>query len=193
MAGSQPVPMRPPAQLPARRSAWKRAILRWNSRYRQLERILSSKALSPALVKFLQFIVVETLEGRGEQLTEYVIAARVFNQRDFTPSEKSVVRVEKRRLREKLREYYEGPGKDDPVIISLGSTFVPVFAPRVNGMPRTAGPGIFSWRRVTLTTGAILLTLSIAGTATYFWMRRTPVEDFVFTQLTYDTGFTSDP
>ena len=86
-------------------------------------------------VKFLQFIVVETLEGRGERLTESYIAEKVFNQQEFTPSEKSVVRVEKRRLRERLKDYYQGPGKDDPLVISLGSTFVPVFSPRVNDAP----------------------------------------------------------
>jgi len=182
--------MRPAAQPPPKRSSWKRVVLRWNSDYRQLQRILSSKALSPALAKFLQFVVVETLEGRGEQLTEYVIAERVFNQRDFMPSEKSVVRVEKRRLREKLKEYYEGPGKDDPVVISLGSTFVPVFSLRENEVPQAARRSNFPWGRVALATGATLL---IAVAAAFLWMRRAPVDDFVFTQLTYDSGFTSDP
>ena len=76
---------------------------------------MDSGSLSPALVKFLQFIVIETLEGRGDRLTESFIAERVFNQQEFTPSEKSVVRVEKRRLRERLKDYYQGPGKDDPL------------------------------------------------------------------------------
>jgi len=182
--------MHPAPKHAPRQSPWKRAVLRWNSDYRQLERILSSKALSPALVKFLRFIVIETLAGRGEQLTEYVIAERVFNQRDFTPSEKSVVRVEKRRLRDKLKEYYEGPGKDDPVVISLGSTFVPVFTPRGTEVPQRAGRSIFRWGRVALAAGAALL---VAITAAILWMRRAPVDDFVLTQLTYDSGFTSDP
>ena len=187
MAGSQPVPLRPPASAP-RRSTWKKALLRWNSGHRQLERILSSNALSPALVKFFRFIVVETLEGRGDRLTEYVIAEKVFNQREFTPSEKSVVRVEKRRLREKLKEYYEGPGKDDPVIISLGTTFVPIFSPRENGVAQKARRTI-PWRWVGAGAGLVLL----AAIAVTLWMRRTPVDDFALTQLTYDTGYTSDP
>src|SRR5205085_6076400 len=94
---------------------WKQLFLRRNSRYKQLDRIISSHILSPALAKFLHFIVIETLEGRADQLSEYVVAEKVFHQREFAPSEKSVVRVEKRRLREKLKDYYEGPGKGDPV------------------------------------------------------------------------------
>src|SRR6266849_6179887 len=130
MSGAHPVPVRSEAALAPVRSLWQKALLRWNSRYRELERIVDSNTLSPALAKFLQFIVIETIDGRAEQLTEYVIAEKVFNQREFAPSEKSVVRVEKRRLREKLKDYYEGPGKDDRVIISLGSNFVPIFSVR---------------------------------------------------------------
>ncbi len=100
MSGPQPVPLRPPSNV----TSWRARIFqRWNPGYQELERIASSNTLSPALAKFLQFIVVETLEGRGEELSEYLIAEKVFNQREFTPSEKSVVRVEKRRLREKLK------------------------------------------------------------------------------------------
>src|SRR5580704_9241429 len=145
MSGPQPVPLRPAVD-PVLRTSWRRALLRWNPRYRELDRIVASNTLSPALAKFLQFIVVETIEGRSEQLTEYVIAEKVFHQREFTPSEKSVVRVEKRRLREKLKDYYEGPGKDDPVVISFGSSFVPVFSPRENGVATGRERRQFSWR-----------------------------------------------
>jgi hypothetical protein len=113
MTGPQPAPFRHDVSPSAAPALWKRAILRWNSRYRQLGRIVASNTLSPALAKFLHFIVMETLEGRADQLSEYVIAEKVFNQKEFAPSEKSVVRVEKRRLREKLKDYYEAAGKDD--------------------------------------------------------------------------------
>ncbi len=138
-------------------------------------------------MKFFRFIVMETLEGRGDQLTESAIAEKVFNQKGFTASEKSVVRVEKRRLREKLKEYYDGPGKGDPVMISLGSTFVPVFAPRVNGALLTT-----MGRRISLGRTAWVAPVLVAAVATFLWLRRTPVEDFVLTPLTSDTGFTSD-
>jgi hypothetical protein len=48
--------------------------------------------------------------------------------RPYHPNMDSIVRSEARRLRSKLKEYYESPGKDDPVFIyyRLGS-YVPVF------------------------------------------------------------------
>jgi len=131
--------------------------------------------------------VVETLEGRGEQLSEYRIAEKVFNQREFTPSEKSVVRVEKRRLREKLKEYYEGPGKDDPMVIGLGTSFVPVFSPRENGIPHAPHRRI-SWR------WSMTAALAAAVLAVVVWLvRRPPAEEFVLTRLTNDSEFTSEP
>jgi Tol biopolymer transport system component len=189
VSGSQPVQLRTPASPPVWRSPLKKVLLRWNSRYRELERIVASGTLSPALAKFLQFIVVETLEGLGDRLTESFIAEKVFNQREFTPSEKSVVRVEKRRLRERLKDYYEGPGKADPVVISLGSTFVPVFSPRDNRIPQS-GRRKFPWRWI---VSAAAATLGLAAIATWIWLRRPQPEDFALTQLTYDSGYTSDP
>jgi Tol biopolymer transport system component len=177
-----------PDSPPVWRAPLKKVLLRWNSRYRELERIVASGTLSPALVKFLQFIVVETLEGRGDRLTESFIAEKVFNQREFTPSEKSVVRVEKRRMRERLKDYYEGSGKDDPMVISLGSTFIPVFSPRENGIPKGERRK-FPWRWIVTVSAA---TLGLAVIATWIWLRQTPQEDFALTQLTYDSGYTSD-
>jgi Tol biopolymer transport system component len=168
------------------RAPWKKVLLRWNSRRRELDRIVGSNTLSPALAKFLRFIVVETIEGRTDSLTEYVIAERVFNQREFTPSEKSVVRVEKRRLREKLKDYYEGPGKDDPVIISLGTSFVPIFSPRENGVP--AKPA----RRVAWQWSIPVLAIAVAIALLSLLLKK-PAEDFLLSRLTYDSGFTTDP
>jgi hypothetical protein len=179
-----------PEKLPAWRAPLKKVLLRWNSRYRELQRIVASGTLSPALVKFLQFIVIETLEGRGDRLTESFIAEKVFNQREFTASEKSVVRVEKRRLREKLKDYYESAGKGDPLVISLGSTFVPVFSPRESGAPQRA---FWKFSRRWVVSAAVVILALLAGAATAIWLRRTAPEDFALTQLTYDSGYTTNP
>jgi len=184
MSGLQPAQLRPTSTV----TSWgARIFQRWNPRYQELERIASSNTLSPALAKFLQFIVTETLEGRGEALTEYLIAERVFNQREFTPSEKSVVRVEKRRLREKLKDYYEGPGKDDPLVISLGTSFVPVFSPRENGIPQAAR------RRIPWRWSVPVVLAAVALAAVVWLLRRPPAEEFALARLTNDSGFTSDP
>jgi Tol biopolymer transport system component len=188
---SAPQPVRlPPSESASTRGLWlKKALLRWNSRYQELNRIVASGALSPALIKFLQFVVLETLEGRSDRLTESLIAEKVFHQQEYAASEKSVVRVEKRRLRERLKDYYAGPGKDDPLIITLGSTFVPVFSPRVNG----ASPShrrSFPWR---LTISVAAATMILVAVVTWILLRRTAPEDFALTQLTYDSGSTTEP
>src|SRR5260370_17134361 len=105
MSGPQPVPLR---EQPDLRPWVRKALLRWNSHYREYERVVASDMLSPALVRFLRFIVVETLDGRGEQLTESAIAEKVFKQREFPPSDKSVAPVEHPRLPPHLQDHSPG-------------------------------------------------------------------------------------
>ena len=188
MSGAQPVRVGDGNGSGASRPLWKKTLLRWNPRFRELERIVASSALSPALAKFLQFIVVETLDGRGEQLSEVLIAEKVFNQKEFAPSEKSVVRVEKRRLREKLKDYYEGPGKDDPIVISLGSTFVPVFSVRANGTPHKARWNWTLFWRWSIPIAALALAIVLVSVFV-----KKPAEEFRLTRLTNDPGFSTDP
>lgn len=91
-------------------------------RLHQLERLLESKVLhdSEHLKAFLKFIVEKSLEGEADQIKEFVIATEVFGRGpDYDPRVDSVVRVQAVRLRAKLREYYEGEGRDDPVVIEL--------------------------------------------------------------------------
>jgi TolB-like protein len=84
----------------------------------QLDRVLGSVAFSGSdrLSRLLRFTVLETLEGRGDRLKEYVLGLEVFDRgNDYDPRIDSIVRVEARRLRSKLAEYYEGEGVDDRV------------------------------------------------------------------------------
>ena len=54
----------------------------------QLDRILGSRTFQPVerLKRFLTFVVTETLDGRGDQLKEYVIAVQVFGKEDVVRS-----------------------------------------------------------------------------------------------------------
>jgi len=83
------------------------------------------------LRKLLRFLVVETLEGRHEQLKAYTIATSVLGRGDdFDPATDSIVRVEVNRLRQALDHYYMGPGRDDALIITIPKgQYVPVFEP----------------------------------------------------------------
>ena len=96
----------------------------------ELSRILGSSMFvqSDRLGRFLRFTVETTLAGEEEMLKEYLIGTEVYQRPSFDPSEDSIVRTEARRLRRKLKEYYESVGKEDPVFIyyRLGS-YVPVF------------------------------------------------------------------
>ena len=88
----------------------------------QLDRILASPGFANAdrLSRFLRFVVERTLDGEGDQLKEYRLGTEVFDRpTDYDPRLDSIVRVEARRLRSKLAEYYEGPGRADPVLIRV--------------------------------------------------------------------------
>ncbi|MEZ5394408.1 MAG: tetratricopeptide repeat protein [Bryobacterales bacterium] len=61
-----------------------------------------------------------TLESGSEPLKEFVLATEVFDRgADYDPNVDSIVRVEARRLRTKLKAYYDGAGKNDAVVIEL--------------------------------------------------------------------------
>jgi adenylate cyclase len=98
----------------------------------QLERILASPGFANAgrLSRFLRFVVERTLDGEGDQLKEYRLGTEVFDRSsDYDPRLDSIVRVEARRLRAKLAEYYDGPGQGDPVVIRVDKgSYTPEFA-----------------------------------------------------------------
>jgi len=88
----------------------------------ELDRILKSGPFHPSRrrQRFLEYIVNETLAGRGERLKGYNIALEVFDRPEtFDPAIDPLVRIEAARLREKLREYYDTDGQADPVRIEL--------------------------------------------------------------------------
>jgi TolB-like protein len=100
----------------------------------QLERILASQAFagSPRLRTFLRYVVDRALAGEGGQLKEYSIGADVFERGEqYDPRIDSIVRVEARRLRAKVDEYYGGEGAGDRVIVTIPrGSYVPLFEAR---------------------------------------------------------------
>ncbi len=97
----------------------------------EADRILASGSFqrSERLSGFLRFVVDSALQGRHEQLKEYVLGVEVYQKgADFDPRLDSTVRVEAARLRSKLREYYDTEGRKDAVRIELPKgRYVPVF------------------------------------------------------------------
>jgi TolB-like protein/Tfp pilus assembly protein PilF len=88
----------------------------------QLERIVASRlfARSSRLCRFLRFSVEQALAGNSERLKEQLIGVEVFDRKaDYDPRIDPIVRVEARRLRSKLKSYYNSPGRGDDVVIRL--------------------------------------------------------------------------
>lgn len=97
----------------------------------QLERIISSKPFiqSQRLCRFLRITVERTLDGEADQIKEYMLGRDVFDRdQSYDPRVDSIVRVEARRLRVKLRQYYQEFAGEDVVLIAFRKgSYVPVF------------------------------------------------------------------
>ncbi len=151
-----------------------------------LERLLASGSFRHAgrLSRFLRFVAERTLDGRGGDLKEYLIGVEVFDRpASFDPRTDSVVRVEARRLRAKLRDYYDAEGRDDPVGIELPKgTYAPSFSHRLTAAPSSgefreaekAAPGERAARgtprsRRALLAAALVLCAVAAIAVTAIW------------------------
>jgi hypothetical protein len=87
-----------------------------------LEKILSDAEFqrNSSSARFLQFVVEETLAGRGDRLKGFTIATLALGRNtDFDPQSSSAVRVQATRLRHLLAEYYRGPGSQESVRVAL--------------------------------------------------------------------------
>ena len=97
----------------------------------QLERLCGSATFrnSSRLCRFLRYTVESAMRGEGETLKEYVIGTDVYDRRHpYHPSQDSIVRTEAKRLRNKLKEYYETEGNEDEVLIYYRSgSYQPIF------------------------------------------------------------------
>ncbi len=107
--------------------------------------MLSSEGFANAdrMSEFLRFVVARALAGEGDQVKEYVIGIEVFERTtEYDPRLDSIVRVEARRLRSKIDEYYAGPGREDPILIRIPrGSYVPTFDAREMAAPALAGIG----------------------------------------------------
>ncbi len=93
------------------------------------ERIALSQGFrgSDRMIRFLRFVVEKTLAGEAGEIKEYLLGVEVFDRAEsFDPKIDTIVRVEARRLRKKLKEYYDGEGAAERVRIDIpGPGYVP--------------------------------------------------------------------
>src|SRR5438445_7412632 len=103
---------------------------------RQLDRILESRTLagSDQLKRLLRLVVERTVNGQSDLLKEYNLGLEVFQRPpDYDPKVDPIVRVQARRLRSKLDEYYAGEGSADSLVIQMPKgAYVPAFSQRAS-------------------------------------------------------------
>lgn len=145
----------------------------------QLDRIVKSGPFhnSQRRQRFLEYLVNETLAGRGERLKAYTVALAVFDRPEtFDPLVDPVVRIEAGRLREKLRDYYDTDGQIDPVRIELPKgSYMPHFEFRqaaaldassgtipgeqqIENISMLAGP--YGWKQLGILAAALLIVVA---------------------------------
>ena len=97
----------------------------------ELDRIAASKSFRKAerCLRLLRHLTISVLDGRGDELKEYSVGLAVFERPEsYDPGTDPIVRLEARRLRLKLAEYYQQEGSDDLVIIDVPKgAYVPGF------------------------------------------------------------------
>lgn len=109
----------------------------------QLDRILRSKTFSSArqLQQLLLYVVERCLTGKPSEMKEYIIGTQVFGRSDsYDTRTDPIVRVQARRLREKLDRYYELEGKSDPIVIEIPKgSYTSIVSMRSSGAIAFAG------------------------------------------------------
>ena len=142
----------------------------------QLDRIVQSGpfAHSPRRQRFLEYIVNETLAGRGGRLKGYNVGLEVFDRPEtFDPAIDPIVRIEAGRVREKLREYYDTDGLNDPVRIDLPKgAYTPQIEFRGTDTPKPDARSTFR-RKMTASPLAAIATVGVlllAGFAVWNWL-----------------------
>jgi hypothetical protein len=119
-----------------------RAALAGDPSWKLVQRISASSNFqkSPRLQELLLYICERALLNRPDDLREQLIGCRVFLRRpDYNSGEDNIVRVEVRRLRKRLEDYFNSEGRDEPIVISIPKgSYVPVFQPRERAFAEAA-------------------------------------------------------
>lgn len=97
----------------------------------EFQRVLQSGQFrrSAKLQRFLSLVCDYYFQNRASEINEFLIATEAFGKRpDFDPGQDSLVRVQAREVRRRLREYYQNEGKNDSLILDIPlGHYVPEF------------------------------------------------------------------
>jgi hypothetical protein len=102
-----------------------------DERWQLVQRIVGSPPFqkSSRLRDLLQYVTEQTIQGYAHELTEQHIGEALFHKpAGYSPLDDSSVRVHARQLRLKLHEYFDGVGRDEPLIVEIPKgAYAPVF------------------------------------------------------------------
>ncbi len=150
---------------------------------RHLDQVVTSPvfAPSPRLCRFLRFIVERSAAGQRDELKESMIGVHVFDRTPgYDTKSDAIVRVEARRLRAKLDEYYEGPGRTDAVRISIpkGGYVAEIAEASATPLPDQPLAPVTHSPRLPFAAGLLVLVTLLTGlvAATRYAPRRQPPE-----------------
>lgn len=118
---------------------------------------------APRLCELLLFLTERAIHGHTAELNEHEIALGVFRRSDtFNPADDSIVRSSARQLRTKLREYFEGPGKAESIVIEIPKGgYVPEFLPRAPALPQTpSGTARMPWKWAAVASTLVAMVLA---------------------------------
>ena len=136
-----------------------------------LDQLLASKTFSRSgqLKRLLIYLRDATISTDPSVWSETSIGANAFGRRDFNPKLDTIVRVEMRRLRQKLDEYYAGEGAESAVRLRFErNTYRPYVEPHIRPTvelePLPAPlPADRFWSGVAWGAGSLALLMLIAG------------------------------
>jgi TolB-like protein/Tfp pilus assembly protein PilF len=138
----------------------------------ELSRVISSRAFagSKSLIEFLRFVVETVIDGRADQIKEYVIGVEVFRRgADFDPRTDTIVRVQAIKLRLRLSRYFETEGATDPVrILMPKGNYVPSFERLQVAPPEQRRPPP---SRIAKLVAAGILTIVLSAGGVYLHQR----------------------
>lgn len=197
------------ANLPSPEAEPKSPEIEPGEKLEQLERVLQSQTLagSESLRGLLQYVVLKAISDQAAHLKEYTIATEVFGRgNDFDARTDSVVRVQAKRLRTKLQEYYDTEGKTDKILIEIPKghysvTFSLARRPHLEDAVRETKPEISQssadpspnvrrerlWR-IGLIIAVIALAISVAALTVSNRDLRKQTEESISTRSEVDAG-----
>ncbi len=143
-----------------------------------LDQLLSSKTFSRSgqLKRLLVYLREATTSTDPSVWSEISIGANAFGRKDFNPKLDTIVRVEMRRLRQKLDEYYASEGAEFPLRLRFEKNtyrpyvepYVPPVVEPVAPLPAAPEPSDRFWIGVAWGAGSLVLVLIAA--ALLWWM-----------------------